>query len=200
MAEKVRLRLKYDLPGDAFIVLHVGNTRRIRNLEALAAVQGDGCQVLVVSSTTIRGDRGVRERLERAGCLVWNHYVASIQEVYALADCYVFPTLTETAAIDHPLSVLEAMACNLPVVTRRFGALPRVFAPGEGLYFVDTAGDLARAVQEVRRSEPPVATRAQVMGLDWRAIADQIAALYRELAPAPCAQQHGRRRPFGGLR
>jgi glycosyltransferase involved in cell wall biosynthesis len=184
-AEKLQLRQKYGISQEAYVVLHVGNTRRVRNLDALAALQQDGCQVLVVSSTTIQGDVDVERHLTEAGCLVWNRYVESIHEVYALADCYIFPTPTGVGAIQHPLSVMEAMACNLPVVTRRFGALPRVFEPGGELYFVDTDDELRTTVRQVQDTGGAATTRARVLELDWNFIASKIAALYQELIPRP---------------
>lgn len=179
--EKTHLRHQYDIPTEAFIVLHVGNTRQARNLGILTALQQDGCQVLVISSTTIEGDLSTDTDLTAAGCLLWNRYIEAIEEVYALADCYVFPTPTGVGAIEHPLSIMEAMACNLPVVTKKFGALPRVFEPGGGLYFVDTDEQLRDTVLHVRDTEEATATRAKVIGLSWDAIAEQLLNLYRGL-------------------
>ena len=122
--EKRALRQKYELSPDAFIVLHVGNTRTVRQLDVLPRLRQAGCEVIVVSSTTIRGDGEMDDRLTQAGCRIWNHYIEAVEEVYALADCYVFPLAQGVGAIEHPLSVIEAMATNLPVITRRFGALP----------------------------------------------------------------------------
>jgi glycosyltransferase involved in cell wall biosynthesis len=145
----------------------------------LAALQQEGCQVIVVSSTTIQGDADVERRLVETGCFVWNRYVEAIQEVYALADCYAFPMPAGVGAIEHPLSIMEAMACNLPVVTRRFGALPRVFEPGDGLYFVDSDDELKNVVQRIQDAREGVATWRKVHDLDWDAIAARIVALYR---------------------
>ncbi len=180
-ADKMRLRYKYSISPEVFIVLHVGNTRRVRNLNILTRIQQDGCQVVVVSSTTIRGDSSVDADLIAAGCLVWSRYIEAIEEVYALADCYVFPTPTGVGAIEHPLSIMEAMACNLPVVSKRFGALPRVFEPGDGLYFVDTDEELRNTVRSIRQVEELVATRAKVITLDWDAIAERLLVIYRGL-------------------
>jgi glycosyltransferase involved in cell wall biosynthesis len=185
LAERMRLRLKYGVSGTAYVVLHVGNTRRVRNLDVLAALQQDGCQVVVVSSTTIQGDADLDRHLTDAGCLVWNRYIESVQEVYALADCYVFPTPTGVGAIEHPLSIMEAMACNLPVVTRRFGALPRLFEPGDGLYFVDTDEELRTIVNQLQEAEGAVATRARVLDMDWDVIASKVAVYYQDLMPKP---------------
>lgn len=177
-AKKACLRRQYGVPAGAFVVLHVGNTHRARNLDVLPSLQRDGCQVVVVSSTSIPGDSSVDIDLSAAGCIVWDQYMDAIEEVYALADCYVFPTQTGVGAIEHPLSIMEAMACNLPVVTSRFGALPRVFEPGDGLHFVDTDEQLRQAVIQVRDTRAPVATRAKVLGLSWEAVAERLVSRY----------------------
>ena len=65
-----------------------------------------------------------------------------------MADCYLFPVFHATSAIDAPLSVLEAMACNLPIVTTRFGALPGMFQSGNGFYYGDTEEEIVRMVKQ----------------------------------------------------
>jgi glycosyltransferase involved in cell wall biosynthesis len=180
-AERLRLRQKYGLAPDAYVVLHVGNTRRVRNLDILNELQRDGCQVIVVGSTTIQGDTSVNDSLTAAGCMVWGHYIESIEEVYAVADCYVFPTPTGVGAIEHPLSVLEAMGCNLPVVTKKFGALPRVFQPGDGLFFVDTDAELRALVNRIRGGGTPIRTRAKVAELDWDSLAVRLVDMYQDV-------------------
>ncbi|NLF01784.1 MAG: glycosyltransferase family 4 protein [Anaerolineales bacterium] len=182
--DKIELRAKYGVPLDAFVVLHVGNTRHVRNLQDLLALQRDGAQVFIVGSTSVPGDAEVEAELRQAGCLVLRQYLSHMEEVYGLADCYVFPTVVHNAAIEHPLSVMEAMACNLPVVARRFGALPRVFEPGGGLYFYDTEAELKDAIRLIRARHTASATRAKVKDMDWRTIAAGIAALYQSLVHA----------------
>lgn len=180
-AKKLELRRRYGIPKDVFVVLHVGNTRQVRNLESLTALQDEATQVVVVSSTTIQGDADIDTQLKAAGCLVLNQYIEAIEEVYMLADCYVFPTVDTVGAIAHPLSVMEAMACNLPVVSRRFGALPRIFEPGDGLYFFDTDEELTAQVKTLRSTPGVIATRDKVRQMDWDAIAEKALNLYQEL-------------------
>ena len=181
VAEKQLLRRRLGVPAESFVALHVGNTRKVRNLDALKQLQQAGVHVIVVSSTTIRGDSDVGRALQAAGCTVWNHYIERIEEVYAVADCYVFPTPTGVGAIELPLSVLEAMACNLPVVTRKFGALPVFFESGNGFYFVESDDEMVQTVLAIRQAYPHVDTAARVAKFDWRTLARQIVDIYQAL-------------------
>ena len=63
-------------------------------------------------------------------------YLQSIQEIYQLADVYLFPVMDIENCIDVPLSVLEAASCNLPIVTTEYGELT-AFREQEGFLFID---------------------------------------------------------------
>jgi glycosyltransferase involved in cell wall biosynthesis len=96
-----------------------------------------------------------------------------------LADCYVFPPLPGSS-LNMPLSVLEAMACNLPVVTTRFQGLD-TFREGDGLVFVDRSDDLAPRVQELLESCAPPATREKIQDLSWQSVATRLQTYYEGL-------------------
>ncbi len=177
---KERLRNKYDVDTGKFVILHVGAPNRGRNLRSMHSLQDDDVQVLVVGRASERGDPSLASELRRIGCLVWTEYLSNLEEVYALSDCYVFPTTSRRHCVEMPLSVLEAMSCNLPVVTTRFGALPRAFEEGDGLIFADGEEDFAAGVERVKAGLRPD-TRAKVLPLDWASIVDQLEQAYSDL-------------------
>ena len=75
-------------------------------------------------------------------------YVRGAQkaDAFSCASCYLFPSYTEGM----PLSVLEAMAFGLPVITRSVGALADFFRDGE-MGFVTESKDPAVFAQLVER-------------------------------------------------
>jgi glycosyltransferase involved in cell wall biosynthesis len=170
--EKERLREKYGLGGDR-IALHIGHISARRNLKLLKRLPLAGTRLAVVTSTSTLPDPGVREWLRRESVTVIDEYIEHIEEVYRLADCYVFPTLNVKGAIEIPLSVLEAMATNLPVVTTAFGGIPDLFAEGQGLFIAGDEGEFAEKFSGAMALEG-AATRSLVDRLTWDGVAGSI--------------------------
>jgi len=105
---------------------------------------------------------------------------------YGAADAFVLPTLYDPA----PESTLEAMACELPVVTStKSGAAELVLANDAGL--VCPAGDIAGLAAQMRtlldattRRRLGANARRAVLPLSPAAITLQLVLLYRDLLAA----------------
>jgi glycosyltransferase involved in cell wall biosynthesis len=181
--EKGALRARYGLPPEAYVVLHVGHLTRQRNVLLLNRVRSElSCETVVVGSTSTPAgvDHDVAAALRAGGTHVIDRYIERIAELYQLADCYLFPVHAAGGAIEAPLSVLEAMACDLPVVTTHFGFLGQSFANGPGVTFADSDDGLLAAVsrrRETRAQLSPGQVRAQVEPFSWDAIARTLLAL-----------------------
>lgn len=172
-----RLREKWGLDQEEFVVFHAGSFRKWRGVGVLAGLQTDQTRVIVLGSST-RVESETYRDLERSGCLVYKEYVENVEELYKLADCYVFPTTDVRGSIEMPLSVLEAMATNLPVVSTKFGALPGMFECGGGLILVDSEQELLEAVRRVKEESMEVRTREKVMAYSWENIASRLEEIY----------------------
>jgi glycosyltransferase involved in cell wall biosynthesis len=115
-------------------------------------------------------------------------YVPNIEDIYRLSDLYLFLAESDTAAIELPLSVLEAMACNLPVVCRPFGGLRDFFAAGHGLFYWDGQPPLGDLVATALSTTS--ATRTLVEPYTWAAAAQTCTRLLQGrqvLRPQPCS-------------
>jgi len=172
-AEKARLRSKYNVALGTTVVLHVGHINEGRNIRALAGLTSSDRQVVISASTSTPQDRDLARWLMDQGVTILGDYIEEIEEVYQLADVYVFPVMEKTAAIGMPLSVIEAMACNLPVVTTMFGGLVDKFGEGNGLYFVRDIGELPGTV-EVAIRETHVHTADKVRSFAWPEIVQSL--------------------------
>lgn len=171
---KLELMNKHGIEVDRFTILHVGHINRKRNIHILKELQRDSSQVIVVGSTSTEQDKDLADQLRIAGVKVITSYVENIEEIYQLSDCYIFPVTSNTASIEVPLSVLEAMACNLPVATTRYGGLSPMFNDEHnGLFFVDESNDLSDKVKEARKLNH-CETRIIVEPYAWENVAKNI--------------------------
>jgi len=162
--QKKRLRSKYNLPSDRYIILHVGHIKESRNMQALLKYRDWGSDILLVVKAGEVEQPWIK-RLRLAGIIVIDEYIEAVHELYQAADCYLFPVALPTGALEFPLSVVEAAACNLPVLTTRFGALPGIFSEGDGLIYIDSSADIPQKLALIRTGVP--STSAKVSDLSW---------------------------------
>ena len=115
-----------------------------------------------------------------------------LYEVYQTAGLYLYPTPSKIAAdFDEVscLSLMEAQACGLPIVTSARGALPETMAPGAGVLisdeihteqyykaFAHAALRLMRTPEEWQAASAAGLARAQELG--WDEVARNWSALF----------------------
>jgi glycosyltransferase involved in cell wall biosynthesis len=189
MEAKNEFKEKYGINKEKFIILHIGSIKKGRNIQLFEKLQKENNQVVIVGSTSTGINQKTYQQLMRKGCLIWINYFERIEEIYALSDCYVFPVVPKkdimgrhiADSIEMPLSVLEAMSCNLPVITTKFGALFRVFNNGEGLFFVDGENGFVDAIERIKKKDIDVKTREKVLPYTWKNVVERLEKIYEEL-------------------
>ncbi|HEV7744026.1 MAG TPA: heparinase II/III family protein [Pyrinomonadaceae bacterium] len=146
--------------------------------EAELSVAGDGSQ------------RGALEELALTLGLRNTKFVGRVKhdeiiEQYCRADIY----LNGSEIDNQPLSILEAFACGLPVITTDAGGIPDMVT-NEATGFVVTLGDheaMARCALDLlhgRKALGPLVQRAhdECQKYSWNAVRNQWIKLYRDLA------------------
>lgn len=179
---KEELRKKYGIDKEKFVILHVGHIIKVRNLQIFNRIQGGENQVIIIGSSHRKVDYKLYESLKKSGCIIWRGYFKNIEEIYALSDCYVFPVL-EGYSISMPLSVLEAMACNLPVITTKFEGLTTFFNEGEGLIFAESEEENLESLDDIKKGSVSIETREKVLPYSWENICKKLVGIYEELVP-----------------
>lgn len=189
--EKFHIRNELGLPQNKKIILHVGHIKANRKLEVFKKIQEiDNVQVVIVGGATEAADETLLKDLQESGIKVFHKYYKDISQFYKMSDLYVFPVkdagnklpkeYNQVGAIDLPLSVMEAMSCNLPVITTRFGALQRLFEPGDGLLFCQVEDDILNAVKKAS-TEILSNTRQKVLPYNWDRVVEQLERVYQEI-------------------
>lgn len=179
---KEELREKYGIDREKFVTLHIGSIKKGRNVQLMEKLQKEKNQVIIIGAISPGIEKDLTRQLKKSGCLVWGKYFENIEEVYALSDCYIFPVPPENRinSIEMPLSVLEAMSCNLPVITTRFGALPGVFEESDGFFFAENERDIFMVLEKIKRGAG-VKTREKVLPYSWDTIGKKLEEIYCEL-------------------
>ena len=122
-------------PHHPFRLIHVGRFFEPKNHLALVdvaqelhAIQGRDIEVWLIGDGPLQAQ--VRQKvaaLGLSGCVHFLGLRANVAELLAQADCFVLPSLWEGL----PVSLLEAGAAGLPVVSTPVGDIPTLFSADE---------------------------------------------------------------------
>jgi len=190
-------RAKFGLPQDAFLLLFVGDLRTPRkNLgTVLAALRHLPEHVHIAVAGFLPGSP-YPDEAKALGIAERVHFLGLVKEMPVLmhsVDAFVFPSRYEAMS----LSLLEAMAAGLPVVTARTAGGAEIITPDCGIVLDDPddpqalAAAVARlAADDAARRKMGAAASELATGFGWARMAAQYIALYRQLE----GQQKNRRR------
>lgn len=185
------IRQKYNLPDD--YVFYLGNTDPRKNLvgvmKALSILKKRGqlsfrLQMLDMDRAYLRsvaesvGDVSLLDDIAFCG------YVPEedLPAIYSLAKLFLYPSVREGFGIP----ILEAMQCEVPVITSTTSSMPEVAGDAAVLIDPTRAEALADAIENTLRDEPG-RTRLIQDGLiratafSWEKSAMQVRALYKEV-------------------
>jgi glycosyltransferase involved in cell wall biosynthesis len=168
------------LEQDKFTLLHVGHIMPRRNLGIFSRIDSSKYQSLIVASEYLKLDEPMYNQLKENGCKIITGYIKDLQEVYGMCDCYVFP-VRPGQTVMMPLTVFEAMSCNMPVITTEFEALKEMFTEGNGLIFVKDVEEILSSLESLKVNMQEVKTREMILLYSWVNIGKKIGAVYDEV-------------------
>ena len=182
------LRALLGAAGDEPLALVVARLGREKNVElALDAVaRSPGIRLAVVGDGPHRGaleERSRREGIAQRVCFVGALPPEKMPDVYASADAFLFPSLTETQG----LVLAEAMAAGLPVVAADSDVSRDVLDPGGRVAAADAASMAAALEAAFARGRDQSAVHLAYSRFSMEVQSQQILALYRGLLAARAA-------------
>ncbi|NBB88336.1 MAG: N-acetyl-alpha-D-glucosaminyl L-malate synthase BshA [Bacteroidetes bacterium] len=134
-------------PNGEHILMHTSNFRKVKRvkdtIDVLKKVRWHHPAILLLV-----GDGPERPQLERLSrseeltdCVRFLGKQDAIEELLSISDVFLLPSANESFG----LSALEAMACEVPVVSSNIGGLPEVNVHGETGYLCDVGDTKAMA-------------------------------------------------------
>ena len=141
------LKEKYGFDTEKPLVLHVGHCSGGRGLEDFLQIRG--AQRLIIASGMFEDEELVKS-LEDDGVTIMSGYLENVEEIFQMADAYLFPTRSTENVISIPLSVMEALACGVPVIGyRTFGNLNSIGCTDGAVTFIDSPEEIDGVLPEV---------------------------------------------------
>jgi glycosyltransferase involved in cell wall biosynthesis len=152
----------------------------VRRIGVPCVIVGDGPERSALAEAA--SNLGVTDKVTFAGSI----QNGQLKEYYARAHFFVLPSLSEAL----PLTVLEAMACGVPIVASSVGALPSLVeanrcgilcTPGDA---EDLAEKMSRILDDSTLADSlgRNGRNSVLQGFTWDIIALKTEALYRQMA------------------
>lgn len=128
---------------DERILIHISNFRKVKRVQDLVYVykivaQKIKCKLLLVGDGPER--QGVEKLCRQIGTCEGIRFLGkqdAVEELLAVADVFMLPSETESFG----LAALEAMACEVPVISSNTGGIPEINIHGE-TGFLSQVGDV----------------------------------------------------------
>ncbi|MGD0232159.1 MAG: glycosyltransferase family 4 protein, partial [Syntrophorhabdales bacterium] len=164
---RAKVRKGLGMGEETILLLFAGNNYRLKGLETLIRAvsllvshsPGHDFRLLVAGRGRGNRYRRLIARQRVSDRVIFAGPLPDMERYYAASDIYVHPTFYDSCS----LTVLEALASGLPVVTTRFNGAADVIASGEGGAVIDNPADaheLARAILLFADTERRMAARA----------------------------------------
>jgi glycosyltransferase involved in cell wall biosynthesis len=191
------LRDRLGIPRDRRVVTYTGRLATPKGLPSLirawsrvAEAHPDALLLLVGSGglSLQNCEDALRQQVGRLGLedgVLFTGSVDNVHEYLQASDLFVFPTEREAFGI----SVIEAMACGLPVVTTGVDGIRDVVQPDVDAIVIPPRDDdrLAEAILRVLAGGEPILAMARAARRHAveRFSGEQVVAAYRELLAGP---------------
>lgn len=171
------------ISDDEMVLLFVGSEFRRKGLDFLVPVVAAGMRLLVVG----KGEHWEYYRKLASNCEVkervfFKGHTDEVMRYYAVADVLVLPSVLEAFG----MSVLEGMACGIPVVVSSNAGVSMLVEDGVGGYIIRHPSELPSILTKLKdpqvRRQIGLKAREKAEAHTWDAVTTSYEALYCEIA------------------
>lgn len=170
------LKIKYGFDPHKLLVVHVGHCSKGRGLEDFLRITT--AQRMIVASGMFE-DQQVVELLNKSGVKLYTGYLENVEEIYQMADVYLFPTKSTEFVISIPLSVMEALSTGVPVIGyKSFKNLKEISSKEGAVVLVDEADDIDEVLPMIAKMKSDVSLLSNTDS--WKAVASKVLNIIKE--------------------
>lgn len=177
-------------PNNERILVHTSNFRKVKRVEDVVRIF-DIIQQKIPAKLLLIGDGPERSNIEKVcrelhvcNKVTYLGKQEAIEEILSICDLFILPSESESFG----LSALEAMACEVPVISSNAGGLPEVnidgvtgFLSDIGNYEEMAANALTLLQDDAMLIQFRKNALEQAKSFDLNSILDQYVAVYEEM-------------------
>ncbi len=182
-------RKSENLKQDDIAVLFVGSEFRRKGLDHLIPAIGKNMKLFVVGRQEhMRHYRQLVKQYNLSDRIIFTGLTDNITNYYALSDIVVLPSISEAFG----MTVLEGMACGLPVVTSSAAGCSSLVKTGENGFVFRDPGELPGILTALKdkdvRTRIGINARKTALKNTWDNTAQRYEKLYYDIATSnlPC--------------
>ena len=185
------LRTKFGIDENDLVFLFVGTEFKRKGLDALlkaaASIPRSNMKIVVAGGGGGKLEEYMKlaEKLGLGDDIIFLGLVRDVEELYAISDAYILPTLSDPC----PLAPLEAMACGVATImsSSKYAGTAELIKNGEALILEDPkdsdeiANALRRLMDEGYRKELSEKGRRLAEKLTWEGTTEATLSTYYEV-------------------
>lgn len=188
LKRKKEYREKYSLPKDKIIVLFRGRFTHVKGILDFLPVAKSLSTTRKDLYFLIVGDGYLREHVINTFQNARNVKIMSwtpeetIHELYIASDIFTLPSKWEAL----PITILEAMAANLVIVSTSVGGVPEILKPYRKKIFIKKSSpkEIQKSIEDATKLisiKPNGAELNYIRQFDWPKIAKKVQKVYRKV-------------------
>lgn len=144
------IRAEYGIDPKDFLILFVGSGFERKGLsfliKSLCYLDKENVKLLIVGKGNNKAYLKIHKKLGLRDKIIFAGVKERIEDFYCAADVYVLPTLYEPFG----LSVLESMACGIPVITSKMCGASEILTHGENGLIIDRPDNPREIVANIK--------------------------------------------------